>query len=227
MAASTGARGERHHHLAHAATHAVEPQKKSLHASERNPAQRQEWQEQAQQIDARRLVFIDESGCHTSMTNLYGWAPKKARAVDSVPKNRGANTTILGALSWAGVQAAMTIEGAADTLVFEAFVEQVLCPTLHPGQIVILDNLSIHKSARVRVWIEACGCQLWFLPTYSPDLNPIEQAWSKLKAHLRRVGARTTQTLQEAIAQGLALLSPQDAQAWFKHCGYLPVGQLL
>ena len=161
------------------------------------------------------------------MTKLYGWAPKKERAVASVPKNRGAHTTLLGALSWTGVQAAMTLEGAADTLAFEAFVEQVLCPTLQAGQIVILDNLSIHKSGKVRAWIEACGCRLWFLPTYSPDLNPIEQAWSKLKAHLRRVGARTTEALQAAIAQGLALLSQQDAQAWFRHCGYLPSGQLL
>lgn len=222
-----GAMCQRHHAVAHSAPHALEPQKKSIQASERDPARRQEWQEQAQRLDARRLVFIDESGSHISMTKLYGWAPKKERAVASVPKNRGANTTILGALSWTGVQAAMTLEGAADTLAFEAFVEQVLCPTLQAGQIVILDNLSIHKSGKVRAWIEACGCQLWFLPTYSPDLNPIEQAWSKLKAHLRRVGARTTEALQAAIAQGLALLSQQDAQAWFRHCGYRPSGQLL
>jgi transposase len=144
-----------------------------------------------------------------------------------VPKNRGENTTILGALSWSGVQAVMTLEGAADTLAFEAFVEQVLCPTLQPGQIVVMDNLSIHKSGKARQWIEKCGCQLWFLPTYSPDLNPIEQAWSKLKAYLRRVGARTRDALQEAIAQALPLISHFNARAWFKHCGYLPLRQLL
>ena len=137
-----------------------------------------------------------------------------------VPKNRGQNTTILGALGWEGVQAAMILEGAADTLAFELFVEWVLCPSLQPGQIVVLDNLSIHQSRKTREMIQNCGCQLWFLPTYSPDLNPIEQAWSKLKAHLRRVQARTHQALQEAIAQALPLISLWDARAWFKHCGY-------
>lgn len=140
--------------------------------------------------------------------------------MESVPKNRGENTTVLGALGRNGMQAAMTLEGAADTLAFEAFVEWVLCPTLQPGQIVVLDNLSIHKSSKARELIEKCGCQLWFLPTYSPDLNPIEQAWSKLKAYLRRVGARTKDALQEAIALGLTLLTPYDAHVWFKHCGY-------
>ena len=121
----------------------------------------------------------------------------------------------------------MTLEGAADTLAFEAFVEGVLCPTLLPGQIVVLDNLNIHKSRRVRELIEACGCWLWFLPTYSPDMNPIEQAWSKLKAYLRRAGARTKETLQDAIAHGLPLITEQDAHAWFKHCGYLALSQSL
>ena len=213
--------------MANSAAYELEPQKKSVQASERDQAARQEWIAQTQQIDARRLVFVDESGSHTSMTQLYGWAPQKERAVASVPKNRGQNTTILGALSWSGMQAAMTLEGAADRLAFEAFVEYVLCPTLQSGQIVIMDNLSIHKSAKARNLIEGGGCQLWFLPTYSPDLNPIEPAWSKLKAHLRRVGARTKEALQEAIARGLLLLSHRDAQAWFKNCGYLPSGQLL
>jgi len=176
-------------------------------------------------------VFVDESGSHTSMTSLYGWAPKNERAVESVPKNRGRNTTIIGALSWRGVQAAMTLEGAADTLAFEVFVEQVLCPTLEPEQIVAGalwagDNLSIHKSALVREMIQQCGCQLWFLPTYSPDLNPIEQAWSKLKAFLKQQQARTAPALQEAIALGLPLITPHNAQAWFKHCGYQMLGQL-
>lgn len=153
----------------------------------------------------------------------------------SVPKNRGPNTTILGALSAEGIQAAMTVEGAASVLttgcppaptvegaadgaVFEAFVEQVLCPTLQPGQFVVMDNLSTHKSARIRELIEERDCRLWFLPTYSPDLNPIEMAWSKLKAYLRVVGARTRQALEEAIGQGLQTITPQDARNWLKHC---------
>ena len=161
------------------------------------------------------------------MTPLYGWAPRHERAVASVPKHRGQNTTILGALSWRGMQAVMTLAGAADTVAFEVFVEQLLCPSLQPDQIVVLDNLSIHKSERVRELIEGCGCALWFLPTYSPDLNPIEQAWSKLKAFLRQQQARTPQALQDAIEQGLPLLTPHDAQAWFRHCGYQDMGQLL
>ena len=198
----------------------MESQKKSLSASERDAVARSGWLEAVQQEEASRLVFVDESGSHTSLTPLYAWAPKKERAVGSVPRNRGQNTTILGALSLAGVQAAMTLEGAADTLVFEAFVEQVLCPTLQPGQIVIMDNLSIHKSEATRELIQSCGCSLLFLPSYSPDLSPIEPAWSKLKAHLRRVGARAKDVLEEAIAEGLNLITAHDAKGWFKHCGY-------
>jgi transposase len=209
--------------VAHLEAHELEPQKKSLIASERNQASREEWHDKIRAVDAKRLVFVDESGSHTSLALLYGWAPKNQRCVDSLPKNRGENTTLIGALGWGGVQAVMTLEGAADTLAFEAFVEQVLCPTLQRGQIVVLDNLSIHKSLRVRELIEGCGCELWFLPTYSPDLNPIELAWSKLKAQLRRASARTTDALQEAITQGLMLITHFDARAWFKHCGYLPL----
>jgi transposase len=221
--------------VAHPQAHELESQKKSIRASERQEAARAEFVQATRQVTARRFVFVDESGSHTSMTPLYGWAPswapKSERAVESVPKNRGRNTTIIGALSWLGVQAAMTLEGAARapsgwTLAFEAFVEQVLCPTLEPEQIVVMDNLSIHKSARVRELIERCGCQLWFLPTYSPDFNPIEQAWSKLKAFLKQRQARSAPALQEAIALGLPLITPQNAQAWFKHCGYQILGQL-
>lgn len=189
-----------------------------MKASERDESARQLWRESLALVAAARLVFVDECGSHTSLTPLYAYAPRNERAVGSVPKNRGPNTTILGALNSQGVEAAMTIEGAADGLVFEAFVEQVLCPTLQPEQIVVMDNLSTHKSLRVRELIEGCGCQLWFLPTYSPDLNPIEMAWSKLKAFLRVVGARTRETLEEAIGKGLQTVTRQDARSWFNHC---------
>jgi transposase len=168
-------------------------------------------------VASEQLVFLDECGSHLSLTPLYGYAPRGQRALGQVPKNRGPNTTILGALSAQGVVAAMTLEGAADGATFASFVQHVLVPVLHPGQIVVLDNLSIHKSQRVRQWIEAVGCQVWFLPTYSPDFNPIEKAWSKLKAYLRRAQARTREDLEVAIAHGLDTITAQDAIHWFRH----------
>ena len=181
----------------------MEFQKKSVRASERDDAARLSWREQVASLDARLLVFVDESGSNLAMTRLYGWAPTGQRAVASAPKKRGRNTTILGALTSQGWQVGMTIEGAADRLTFEVFIEHYLLPTLVPGQILVLDNLSTHKGARVRELVEAAGCSLLFLPTYSPDYNPIEMAWSKLKSFLRKVGARTREELERAIAQGL------------------------
>lgn len=123
-------------------------------------------------------------------------------------------------MNWQGVAATMTLEGAADSAAFVAFIEHFLVAQLQAGQIVIMDNLSIHKNQQVRRLIEEAGCELVFLPTCSPDLNPIELAWSKLKAHLRRVGARTRDDLEAAIGAGLNLITSQDARHWFKHCGY-------
>lgn len=165
-------------------------------------------------------MFVDESGSNLAMTRLYAWAPKGQRAYAAVPKNRGRNTTILGAMSASGWQVGMTIEGAADGLAFEVFIEHYLVPTLTPGQIVVLDNLSIHKGQRVRELVEAAGCSLLFLPTYSPDFNPIELAWSKLKTFLRKVGARTRDELERAIGQGLNTISSKDTNNWCRHCGY-------
>jgi transposase len=139
-----------------------------------------------------------------------------------VPRNRGKNTTLIAGLSLAGIQAPMILEGGVDTLAFEAYVEQVLAPTLSPGQIVVLDNLSVHSGERVRQAIEARGCQVLFLPAYSPDMTPIEEAFSKLKAWLRRLGARTREALPDALAEALARITAQDARGWFWHCGYLP-----
>jgi len=170
--------------------------------------------------DPARLVFVDECGSHLALTPLYAWAPKGQRAVGSVPKNRGQNTTILGALNVCGLEAAMTLEGAADASAFEVFGEHYLLPTLQPGQMVVMDNLSIHKGHKVRALIESARCELVFLPTYSPDLNPIEHAWSKLKQFLRVAGARTRETLEAAVGAGLDLITAQDTQHWFDHCGY-------
>ncbi len=232
MAARTRHDRQSSHSVARSAPCRVDAQKKSLRASERNAAARQAWLEQVLLIDAERLVFVDESGCHRAMTPRYGWAKRGQRAYGVVPRNRGPNTTILAALSRRGVQAAMTLPGPADTLAFETFVEQVLVPTLQPRQVVAGalwagDNLSIHKSEKTQRLIESCGWRLLFLPPYSPDFSPIEQAWSKLKTRLRRVGARVREVLEEAIAEGLDLITAQDAQGWFRHCGYQLCPQLL
>ncbi len=139
----------------------------------------------------------------------------------SVPRNRGKNTTLIAALSLEGMGAALILEGSANTTAFELYIEQVLAPTLQAGQIVIMDNLQAHKSARVRLAIEAKGCQLLFLPGYSPDFSATLEAFSKLKTARLRAGARTREALEEAIAQALLTITAQDAQGWFQHCGYL------
>lgn len=157
-----------------------------------------------------------------AMTPLFARAPKGERAVDSVPHNTGTRTTVLASLSLSGMGEAMIIEGARNTETFVCYLEQVLGPSLQPGDIVIMDNLSSHLGQNVQQAIEARGCQLLFLPTYSPDLSPIEKAFSKLKAFLRRVGARTREQLLEAIAQALQRITAQDALGWFLHCGYAP-----
>lgn len=180
------------------------------------------WREQARQLLSQQLVFVDETGSHIAMTPLYAYAPRGQRAIGTVPRNYGATMTLIAALSLQGMGEALMLDGAADAAAFEVYVEQLLAPSLRPGQIVILDNLSIHLGPRVRQAIEAKGCRLLFLPAYSPDFSPIEEAFSKLKAVLRRMGARTREALQEAIAQALTLITAQDARGWFLHCGYPP-----
>ncbi|MBO0778585.1 MAG: IS630 family transposase [Ktedonobacteraceae bacterium] len=197
--------------------------KKTLRASEQKEADRAVWREQAQTLDAGKLVFVDECGSTIALTRLYARSPRGKRAYGTIPRNRRANITLLATLSLYGMGEALMLEGSADTTVFETYIERILAPSLQPGQIVILDNLSTHTGEKVRLAIEARGCRLLFLPPYSPDLSPIEEAFSKLKAFLRRVGARTPESLQEAIGQALLTITVQDAQGWFGHCGYHPV----
>lgn len=173
------------------------------------------------EVDAKRLVVVDESGSNIALTPLYARAPQGQRAHGSVPRNRGKNTTLLASLSLSGIGASMIIEGSVNALAFEAYVEHILAPTLSAGQIVLLDNLSAHKGGRVRQLIAARGCELLFLPAYSPDYSPIEETFSKVKAHLRWVGARTHEALQEALGQALETVTAQDALGWFTHCGYV------
>jgi transposase len=193
----------------------------SLQASERDEAERAAWRARAdQEFKADTLVFVDESGCNLALTPRYGWAPRGERAVAQAPRNRGPNTTVLAALTTEGLQASMTVEGAANTEVFLTYLDKVLCPSLQPGKTVVMDNLNVHRATAVRERIEARECRLVFLPSYSPDFNPIEEAFSKLKSYLRRAKARTREALESAVAEGLQRITAQDARHWFTHCGF-------
>jgi transposase len=171
-------------------------------------------------LDLEHFKFVDESGVNLALTRLFGRAPRGQRVVDAVPKNYGENVTLLGALSVSGVEALMTVNGATDGEVFLVFVREVLSPTLHEGDVVVWDNLGAHRSQAVREAVEARGAQLLFLPPYSPDMNPIERCWSKIKTFLRAAKARTREALETAIKQALATVTESDARAWFAHCGY-------
>jgi transposase len=172
------------------------------------------------------FVWVDECGTHTSMTRLRARAPRGERAHGSVPRNRGKNTTLIASMTLEGAMGeCVAVEGSTKAFVFEAYVERFLAPSLSPGRVVVMDNLSAHKTGRVRELIEGRGCELWFLPAYSPDLNPIEEAFSKVKARLRKAAARTREALVGAMGEALSAVTPRDAEGWFAHCGYGSTGQ--
>ena len=183
-------------------------------------ALRQQYRAQLAQVRPEDLVFVDESGVNRGMTRLYARSPRGQRARGSAPRNYGPNVSVLAALSLAGPLASLHVEGSADGELFRLFVTEVLVPVLWPGAVVVWDNLSIHQAAGVREAIEAAGARLVCLPPYSPDLNPIEHAWSKFKSQLRKAAARTTKALHAALSEALAAISPSDAQGYFRHCGY-------
>lgn len=189
-------------------------------AAERDDEQRKAWHSAAKVLDPRRFVIVDESSTTIALTRRYGWARHDERLVAAVPRNHGTPTSLVASLTLDGLGPAMTRPGAIDTPAFVAYVREVLGPTLRPGQIVILDNLSVHKAEAVRSRIEARGCELLFLPPYSPDFSPIELAFSKIKAFLRAVAARTQEALDDAIRLALDQITPEDARAFFEHCGY-------
>ena len=172
------------------------------------------------QVDARRLVFIDESAAKTNMTRLRGRARRGQRVRDSAPHGHWNTTTMIGSIRLDGTVSCMAIDGATTGEVFRAYVRCVLCPTLRPGDIVIADNLSAHKDAQSRALIEARGAELVFLPPYSPDFNPIENMWSKVKNHLRSAKARTQDTLITAIGHALQTVTSKDAEGFFFSSGY-------
>jgi transposase len=154
------------------------------------------------------------------MTRAWGRAPKDQRINEATPQGRWEVVTTLGALSLRGIEAVMTVESATDGDVFLTYLEQVLCPKLASGAVVIMDNLSVHKVTGIRELIEGRGAKLIYLPPYSPDLNPLEKAWFKFKQFLRRAKARTQQALDLAITEALKTISTENAAAWFRHCGY-------
>jgi transposase len=179
-------------------------------------------------IEPDRLVFVDECSSNTSLAPLYGWARKGERAPQKTPRNWGKNITLLSSMSKEqGMGASLVVEGSTNGTVFQTYLEDVLCPTLKRGQVVVMDNLSAHKAERVRDLIEGEGCELIYLPPYSPDFNPIEQAFSKLKSYLRGACARSQDTLMEVIGKALSTISISDALGYFEHCGYRAVVQSL
>jgi transposase len=177
------------------------------------------------ELCAKRLVFVDEMGSNTSLHELYAYSPKGERAYCSVARNRGKNTTLLSSMSLSsmslsGMGPSMVVEGGANGVVFEGYLREVLVPALCEGDVVVMDNLSVHKSEGVRELIEGAGAEALYLPPYSPDFNPIEEAFSKIKNLIRKAGARVHEALVVAIGEAISEVSEDDAKAFFEHCGY-------
>lgn len=206
--------------VAGARTGRLAAQKKSLIAAERDDAARAAWRDEVAALMPADLVFIDETSTHTALTRRRARAPRGTRAVGRVPRNHGPNVTLLAALTPMGIGPAVTMPGAVDGAAFAAYAERVLAPSLRPGQIVILDNLSAHKSERARQAVAAAGARLLFLPAYSPDFNPIELAFAKVKEHLRAAAERTPEGLFAATAAAIDAVSTTDAHRFFAHCGF-------
>ena len=171
-------------------------------------------------VDHRRLRFLDEAGAKTILTRLYARALGGARTTEAVPRNYGASTSMIATLGIDGVQAPMLIEGSVDTLVFNAYCEQVLQPTLKRGDIIVLDNLGAHRASRIEEIAAGGGARVLWLPPYSPDFSPIEMMWSKIKAYLKKIKARTQADLEKAVALALQTVTLSDCRNWFRHCGY-------
>ena len=200
----------------------LDPEKKSLRASERDAAARAAWGTRAATVDPSAWVWVDETGSHLGFTPRYAWAPRGERAVGVAPRHQGENKTIVAALTGAGIGPALRFDGAMTTDRFDGYVRHVLAPTLRPGQIVVADNLRAHHSDRARAVVEARGAQLWHLPAYSPDFNPIEFVFSKVKQYLRRAEPRTDDDLRAATWAAFATITPDDIAGWLTHSGYLP-----
>ena len=199
--------------------------KKTLHATDRDTHEkvqqaRKEYRQQPPTMPAQKLIFIDESGINLGMVRTYGRSPIGQRVVADKPCNPGSNISLVGALGSKGVTATMLVEGAIDGDAFKAFVKQALAPTLKPGDLVLMDNLRVHKVTGIQEIIHRKKAKLCYLPSYSPDFSPIECCWSKIKECLRSTAARTFDDLQEGVKNALDKVTETDVKGWFKHCGY-------
>ena len=198
----------------------VGPSKESVVATERDERARGSFRERLRGVEPERLRFVDESSTNVALIPRYGRAPKGERARGSAPRNWGKNVTLICSISLEGMGPSMSIEGPSDTDSFGIYMREILAPTLKAGQIVLMDNLSVHKGKWVRELIEQKGCQLWLLPPYSPEFNPIEEAFSKVKTLLRKAKARALEALFEATEEALLAVSAEDARGYFAHCAY-------
>jgi transposase len=196
------------------------PEKKSLAASERDEKARHKFRKLTGAFEVGKYIFIDEMGSNLGLTRLYGRAAPGQRVGDQVPGDRGGNVSTIGALGLDGMRTGLSVPGPidGDTMLF--FVEELLVPTLNRGDIVVMDNNPIHKLDDIEDAIEAAGAWVLFLPTYSPDLNPIENCWSKVKAILRSLKPRTLPDLLDALTNAFSSITALDILGWFRHCGY-------
>lgn len=198
----------------------ADTKKKTCRASEANEEERAEFRDLASGLAAEELIFVDETGINVDLGRTYGRSPVGEPIMESRPVNTPQNLSVIGALGARGLLTSLCVEGAVDGECFAQFVEEMLVPELEPGQIVLMDNVAVHKSDRVQKALERAGAVLIFLPPYSPDLNPIEECWSKIKAGLRAVAARTRNKLLRGLKTVLAQITPHHIEGWFRHCGY-------
>jgi len=188
--------------------------------SERVRSLRTDWQRRQPELRRQKIWFLDETGVNLSLARSFGRAFGGQRALGNVPKNYGQSITVVGAMREDGRLATLEVRGATDELVMLAFIREILSPVLEPGDVIVMDNLTSHKTRRVQAAFAELGVEVLYLPPYSPDLNPIEMCWSKFKAILRQMAARSYDALSEAISNALKKITAADARNWIRHCGY-------
>ena len=202
----------------------ISRKKKTMHATERDTPgvkkERQEFQQDRPNLPVEKLIFIDEAGINIGMARTYGRALIGSRVEGDKPCNTGSNISLVGALALSGITTIMMLEGAVDGAAFRTFIEKMLAPTLHSGEIVLMDNVKTHKGKKVEEIIRSTGAQLRYLPRYSPDFSPLENCWLKLKELLRGTAARTVDALEEGVKNAVDKITEKDVKGWFKHCGY-------